>query len=111
MLRDGATTCLEAWGVEQKWNTSLCHPWSSSPIYFYFCRILGIDLRAQGEKCIRITPHLPNDLKFLTLEMPTPHGRIRAEFSREGGIPRYTLTAPQDAQILFGGDGIEFIRK
>ena len=111
MLKDGATTCLEAWGVEQKWNTSLCHPWSSSPIYFYFCRILGIDLRAQGEKCIRITPHLPNDLKFLTLEMPTPHGRIRAEFSREGGIPRYTLTAPEDAQILFGGDGIEFIRK
>lgn len=32
MLREGATTCFEAWGVDQKWNTSLCHPWASSPI-------------------------------------------------------------------------------
>ncbi len=32
MLREGATTCFEAWGKEQKWNTSLCHPWSCSPI-------------------------------------------------------------------------------
>ena len=32
MLREGATTCFEAWGKEQKWNTSLCHPWASSPI-------------------------------------------------------------------------------
>lgn len=32
MLREGATTCFEAWGKEQKWNTSLCHPWATSPI-------------------------------------------------------------------------------
>ena len=32
MLREGATTCYEAWGKEQKWNTSLCHPWASAPI-------------------------------------------------------------------------------
>lgn len=32
MLRNGATTCFEAWGKEQKWNTSLCHPWASTPI-------------------------------------------------------------------------------
>lgn len=32
MLREGATTCFEAWGKEQKWNTSLCHPWSCAPI-------------------------------------------------------------------------------
>ena len=32
MLRDGATTCFEAWGKDQKWNTSLCHPWASAPI-------------------------------------------------------------------------------
>ena len=27
-----ATTCFEAWGKDQKWNTSLCHPWASAPI-------------------------------------------------------------------------------
>ena len=32
MLKEGATTCFEAWGKEQKWNTSLCHPWASAPI-------------------------------------------------------------------------------
>lgn len=32
MLREGATTCFEAWGKEQKANTSLCHPWASAPI-------------------------------------------------------------------------------
>ncbi len=32
MLREGATCTFEAWGKEQKWNTSLCHPWGASPV-------------------------------------------------------------------------------
>ena len=32
MLREGASTCFEAWGKEQKKNTSLCHPWASAPV-------------------------------------------------------------------------------
>lgn len=32
MLSQGATRCFEAWGKEQKWNTSLFHPWSTAPI-------------------------------------------------------------------------------
>lgn len=32
MIREGATTCWEAWGKDQKWITSLCHPWASAPI-------------------------------------------------------------------------------
>lgn len=32
MLQEGATTAYEAWGKEQKWNTSLCHGWASAPI-------------------------------------------------------------------------------
>jgi len=32
MLSEGATTCFEAWGKDQKWNTSLFHPWSACPI-------------------------------------------------------------------------------
>lgn len=35
MLREGATTCFEAWGKEQKWNTSLCHPWASAPVILF----------------------------------------------------------------------------
>lgn len=32
MLREGATSCFEAWGKEQKWNTSLCHSWACAPV-------------------------------------------------------------------------------
>ncbi|MCQ2433592.1 MAG: alpha-L-rhamnosidase, partial [Clostridia bacterium] len=32
MLREGATTTYEAWGRDQKWNTSLFHPWATAPI-------------------------------------------------------------------------------
>lgn len=32
MLDKGATTCFEVWKVEQKWNASLFHPWSSCPV-------------------------------------------------------------------------------
>jgi hypothetical protein len=31
MLSEGATTTFEAWGKDQKWNTSLFHPWASAP--------------------------------------------------------------------------------
>lgn len=32
MVKEGATTCFEAWGKDKKWNTSLCHPWATAPI-------------------------------------------------------------------------------
>ncbi len=32
MLREDASCCFEAWGKEQKFNTSLCHPWASAPV-------------------------------------------------------------------------------
>ena len=31
MLREGATTTFEAWGADEKWNTSLFHPWATAP--------------------------------------------------------------------------------
>jgi hypothetical protein len=31
MLREGATTTFEAWGKDEKDNTSLCHPWACAP--------------------------------------------------------------------------------
>lgn len=34
MLSEGATTTFEAWGREQKWNTSLFHPVGAIPILF-----------------------------------------------------------------------------
>ena len=36
MIREGATTCFEAWSKDGKWNTSLFHPWSTAPIIILF---------------------------------------------------------------------------
>ena len=35
MLSEGATTTFEAWGKDQKWNTSLFHPWATAPIIIF----------------------------------------------------------------------------
>lgn len=32
MISEGATLTFEAWGKDQKWNTSLCHPWAVAPL-------------------------------------------------------------------------------
>ncbi len=32
MVREGGTTCFEAWGKDKKYNTSLCHPWACGPV-------------------------------------------------------------------------------
>lgn len=58
MIREGATTCFEAWGKEQKWNTSLCHPWASGPILLFLEDILGITYDLTMEEPV-IASHLP----------------------------------------------------
>ena len=35
MLSEGATTTYEAWGKDQKWNTSLFHPWATAPLIVF----------------------------------------------------------------------------
>ena len=35
MIREGATTTFEAWGKDQKWNTSLFHPWATAPLIIF----------------------------------------------------------------------------
>ncbi|MBE6816611.1 MAG: alpha-L-rhamnosidase [Ruminococcaceae bacterium] len=43
MLGENATATFEAWGKEQKWNTSLFHPWATAPVRIlneYFSHLL-----------------------------------------------------------------------
>ncbi len=35
MLSEGATTTFEVWGKEEKWNTSLFHPWATAPVIVF----------------------------------------------------------------------------
>lgn len=44
MINEGATACFEAWGKDRKRNTSLCHPWASTPII-----IISEDILEKGK--------------------------------------------------------------
>lgn len=35
MIAECGTTTFEAWGVDQKWNTSLLHPWATAPVIIF----------------------------------------------------------------------------
>ena len=81
MLKEGATTLFEAWGKDQKWNTSLCHPWASAPVAVLIEDVLGITpevTRGEAWHC-----RLPESVKTLKLTL-TVAGR-KVKFIRESG--------------------------
>lgn len=83
MVAEGATACFEAWGKEQKWNTSLCHPWGSSPIIILTEDIAGITISEPGWKSVDFKPNFPKSLDFMKIEIPTPAGKVFVKW--EGG--------------------------
>lgn len=70
MLREGATTCYEAWGKEQKWNTSLCHPWASAPIPVIIEEIAGFMPDPSQKEGFRFEPHIPEWIQDFRLQVP-----------------------------------------
>lgn len=72
MLREGATACFEAWGKDQKWNTSFCHPWASAPITLLIEDFCGISPDGTQGEC-----HLPPDAGKIQMTIPTAKGSVR----------------------------------
>lgn len=70
MLREGATTCWEAWGKDQKWNTSLCHPWASAPVPVLIEDIAGFLPDPAQPEGFRFSPHVPQNLAAFSLRVP-----------------------------------------
>jgi len=96
MLKEGATTCFEAWGKDQKWNTSLCHPWASCPVPVLIEDIAGIKPGKPGWEEISFDPHIPASLTHLTIEFNTVKGRIKLE--HHSG--KTELVAPAGVRIV-----------
>ena len=69
MLREGATACFEAWGKDQKWNTSLCHPWASAPISVFIEDIAGFHPDPSREEGFYMDPHVPEELPYFRLKL------------------------------------------
>lgn len=70
MLREGATACFETWGKDQKWNTSLCHPWSSAPVSILIEDIAGIHLSPEHPDGYEFVPHIPEEVEDFALKVP-----------------------------------------
>ncbi len=79
MLKEGATSCWEAWGRDQKWNTSLCHPWASAPIIVMLEDMAGIRAKKPGFEEISMDPHMPEWLGDLSLNFGTVRGVVSAQ--------------------------------
>jgi hypothetical protein len=80
MVREGATSCFEAWGKEQKWNTSLCHGWASAPIPLLIEEIIGLKPAKPGWSEIRFAPHIPQGMEDFRIAFQTAKGQIRVEY-------------------------------
>jgi len=91
MLKHGATTCMEAWGPDQKWNTSWCHPWSSSPVYLLAEQVMGVSPQRPGWRAIRFAPHIPDSVDRMELTVPIAPGELAVRYEKDSG---FTLFAP-----------------
>ncbi|HYF48134.1 MAG TPA: alpha-L-rhamnosidase C-terminal domain-containing protein, partial [Planctomycetota bacterium] len=96
MLREGATTLFEAWGKDQKWNTSLCHPWASAPIPVLIEDILGVTPAEPGWRAIRFAPRIPQRLKEVSLKFTTVCGEILVTHDSRGT----NIRAPGGVRVL-----------
>ncbi len=108
MLREGATTCMEVWGADQKGNTSWCHPWASSPIYFITSRVMGVKLYGLKDNKLFIRPTIEDDIDFAELKIPVPQGSVEVSFKRDNGKKIYSVKAPETLEVVFEGEGFEF---
>ncbi len=79
MLREGATACFEVWGKEQKWNTSLCHPWASGAIPLLIEELAGLQPDPEAAEGFRFQPHLPEALHGFALQAPFRGRLLRVE--------------------------------
>lgn len=100
MLNAGATSCLEAWGPDQKWNTSFCHPWAAAPIPIAAHGFMGLLPGKPGYQELCFAPQTPKQLKSLAIRMNTPRGEITASHQRASEHQiTYRVKTPADMPI------------
>jgi alpha-L-rhamnosidase len=98
MIKEGATTCFEAWGKDQKWNTSLCHPWASGPVPVLIEDIIGLKPAKPGWEEIGFCPKLPASWTSFSLQLNVPTGTIRLSY--ENG--EWTESFPSGVSVIRG---------
>lgn len=100
MLEAGATTCMEAWAPDLKWNTSWCHPWSSAPIAMITHELMGLRPGQPGWQTVRFAPRPPATLDAASIAITTPLGELRASCERTGEQIAYRLKLPAGSTAI-----------
>jgi hypothetical protein len=101
MLERGATTCWEHYqeslpkGFCAAGGMSLCHGWSAGPTYSLPAHVLGVQPLEPGFAKVLVEPR-PADLAWASGEVPTPHGLVKVEWSRNPEVFRMRLRLPGD---------------
>ncbi len=104
MIAEGATACMEAWGGDQKWNTSFCHGWASGPVILLVEALLGIRHAEPGWRTIAIQPRLPRLIKSASLQLALPQGSLNVTWSRTDRVELYSVYAPPQVRVVLQAD-------
>ena len=97
----GATTLWEnpAEGSIGGDAASLCHGWSSLPVYFNKRYVLGVRPLEPGFKTFTVTPYC-GDLLRASGEVPTPRGPIRVAWERKDAGIALDVEAPAGTEYV-----------
>jgi hypothetical protein len=101
MMERGMTTFAEVpleWGEENQ--RSECHPWSSSPDYFFFRTVCGIIPLAPGQRKIEIAPSF-GDLNRIDAVYPHHLGNIEMSLTKNGSKIEGYITVPEGIKASF----------
>lgn len=79
MLREGASTCFEVWGKDQKRNASLCRPWASGAIPLIIEELAGVKPDPDMPTGFRFEPRLPWSWNDFALQVPFRGQLVRVE--------------------------------
>jgi hypothetical protein len=111
MLDRGMTTFAEVpleWGEENQ--RSECHPWSTSPNYFFFRTVCGIKPLTAGHKMIEIAPNF-NTLTQIKAIYPHYLGNIEVDLKRNGSKIDGEIIIPEGIQATFIWGGKKTVLK
>jgi len=93
MIKQGATTTMEAWTPDEKPNLSWSHPWGASPGNVIVRFLFGIRPVEPGYAVIEVKPQ-PGALPSGQLSLPTLRGTIHESFFQQADSFRIELELP-----------------
>ncbi|MGB5665648.1 MAG: hypothetical protein WBM53_02280 [Maribacter sp.] len=94
LIANNMTTTLERFESNEKPTRSEVHPWSTSPAYFYFNYLAGIQSVKNNFEEIRIKPAF-GELNRMQGLLPTSNGNILFDLQKKGTKLLAVITVPE----------------